>query len=227
MAMRSNMTDEERAAWWEKFPRSLSHDEEEKAKGAFNRYIFYETWGRRDFREYWCWQCGRFEAERRSPGFFRFEPFAYKHGDVGECPNCGAPGLYQALGRFRSMRTLTEWRQIGFIREVDGALLLSAGNAMREYSFSDLDPEVDYWEKARYVIRPGKRQMWRRVADWDTGCKRVFLEAAKAFSEPFPRTHYYGAQLKSGEVYWIGADAIEGSELRYSMAEDFIREYWA
>jgi len=226
MPIKCNMTEEERKTWWERFPQGLTREEEESAKGAFNRYIFYETWGRRDFREYFCWNCGRFEAERSSPGGFHFHPFSYKHGNVGECPNCGAHGQYVALGRYRSMQTLTEWRQIGFIREVDGALLLSAGNALRSYSFSNLDPEVDYWEKARYVIQPGKRQMWRRTADWDTGCRRVFLEPSKTFSEPFPRTHWCGNTLKRGEVYWIGADEIEHSDLRYCQAEDFMREFW-
>lgn len=226
MSIPCNMTAEERETWWECFPQQMSREEEERAKGAFNRYIFYETWGRRDFREYYCWNCGRFEAERHSEGPFLFPPFSYKHGDVGECPNCGAHGQYIALGRYRNMRTLTEWRQIGFIREQDGALLMSAGNAMREYSFYNLDPEVDYWEKARYVILPGKRQMWRRTADWDTGHKRVFLEPSKTFSEPFPRTHWYGASLKPGEVYWIGSDAIDGSDMRYCQAEDFMRDFW-
>lgn len=228
MSVKCNMTPEEREKWGSRFPSFLSNEEEEAARGAFTRYIFYETWGRRDFREYYCWQCGRFEAVRGQDGFFYENPFAYKHGDRGECPNCRANGHFVALGRCRTMRTLTEWRNVGFIRAVDGALLLSAGSAVREYSHNDLDPVIEYYEKARYALTPGRRQKWDRVREWE-GCgyyTGTFPVPAKSFTEPFPRTHWWGSSIRSGEVYWVGADNIAESDLKYCQAEEFMRDVW-
>ncbi len=226
MAVMCNMTPEERKYWSGRFPTLLTDEQQEAAKGAFTRYIFYETWGRRDFREFWCWNCGRFEAHRTEYGEYIFPPHSYKHGDTGECPRCGHQGEYRALGRYRNMKSLKEWQNVGFIWEEDGALLMSAGNAVRDYSFDDLAPLPEYYEKARYVVMPGKRMKWKRIRCWDGWYETYGIEEAKTFTEPFPRSHWEGSSFRPGEVFWVGSENIDVSDLRYCEAENFIREYW-
>ena len=59
MGVKCNMTEEERERVIHRF-RHPSGAELEKARDGFKRYLFYDTWGRRDFREYFCPFCGCF-----------------------------------------------------------------------------------------------------------------------------------------------------------------------
>lgn len=224
--IRCNMNEAERAEYEPCF-HFPSTGELEKAKGAFQRYLFYDTWGRRGFREYFCPFCGSFEIEKGCYGLLREDPFLYHHNDLGNCPRCGESMELKCLGRMRNLRTLRQWGKLLFMRAEGDALILSAGFACRTFEPQELDPEPEYYETARYAVMPGKRQMWRRISEYQTGRGyRHGWEPAKTFYEPFPRTHYEGYALISGEVYVIGAGNIYATKMKYCGLIDFVKAEW-
>ena len=86
-----NMTPEEAEHYLGQFDPYFEEREEEFVSEIFEQYLFYDTWGRKDFRECVCTHCGcgRFEAHREeNPRFFK-----HSHGECIECPNCGEPVL--------------------------------------------------------------------------------------------------------------------------------------
>lgn len=227
--VKCNLTPEEQAAALLLFDEYPSERELEKGKHTFERFLFYDTWGRRDFREYFCPNCGRFDVERPVRDIYVDDSFEHHHGDRAHCPMCGEEFTLICLGRMRNMSSLKRWGKLAFFRNVEDRLCISAGYACMEYSFDDMNPYPEFYETARYVVEPGKRQMWRRKSEY-LGCgmwRRTVWEPKKSFVEPFAKTHYEGSMLKTGEVYIVGAESIHETSMRYSMLWDFVWEEWA
>ena len=222
--LKCNLTEEEKAEIWPLFPGYMSTIDLEAAGEIFPKYIFYDTWGRRNFREYFCPSCGRFEITGgKKVDIYCDSPFDDHHGDSVSCPMCGTEGTLICLGRVRSMNSLWQETKVLFFLERDGKLLLSAGWLTKTYSRDDLNPLPEYAETARYYTAPGKRQMWKRSVYNACGNRSAGgWESKKSFAEPFPRTHWYGAQLKTGEVYGIGMERIESTDMRWCMLEDWL-----
>lgn len=227
--VKCNLTPEEQAKALREFLPYPTEEELEKGRRAFERFLFYDTWGRRNFREYFCPDCGRFEIEKPMVDPYVEDPFQFHHGERANCPLCHEEGTLVCLGRMRNMSSLKRWDKLAFLRNVEGRLFISAGYACMAYSFDDLRPEPEFFETARYVVEPGLRQMWRRKSEYiGAGMwKPVAWEPRKSFTEPFARTHYEGTMLKTGEVYIVGAEHVPKTSMRYSRLWDFVWEEWA
>lgn len=220
--LKCNLTEEERADIWQLFPGYVSTGDLEAAGEFFPKYIFYDTWGRRNFREYFCPNCGRFEVHGgKAVDIYCDSPFDDHHGDSTSCPMCGTEGTLICLGRMRSMNSLWQETKVMFFHEREGKLLASAGWLTRRFDREDLNPLPEFYETARYYVSPGKRQMWKRTVYNAWGYReRGGWEAKKSFSEPFPRTHY----LKTGEVYAVGMERIGDTDMRFCMLEDYLMD---
>lgn len=229
--VKCNMTPEEQEKALALFTNYRSTEELEKSKSFFERFLFFETWGRRNFREYFCPECGLFEIERPYGGFdvYQDDPFMDHHGDRVECPYCHQTYTLICLGRMRNMSSLRRTERVAFFRAVNGVLTVSAGTAEMNYSMDDLDPYPNYRETARYVVEPGKRQMWRPTYKWTGYPTRYEVsgwEAKKTFVEPFARTHYMGISIIPGEVGNVGIDAIQKTGMKYCQLYEFALRRW-
>ena len=227
--VKCNLTPEEQAAELADFPMGNTNEDED-ARRYFETYIFFDTWGRKNFREYFCPNCGRFEIEGPwARDAYVENPFSVHHGDLTNCPMCGEEGTLISLGRMRTFRSLRQWRKLGFFREKNGKLYLSAGIGCMEYDWNDLRPYPEYYETARYVVEPGKRQMWTRIVKY-LGCgayEAVGWKPRKSFTEPFPRTHYEGMELKPGEVNFVNAGVIEKTSMKYCQLIELALDLWS
>lgn len=224
MGVKCNMTEQERDHYLYLFPDHRSGGELEKARDGFKRYLFYDTWGRRDFREYYCPYCGRFEIERPYRDVYVFDPFSYHHNDETNCPLCQMELTLICLGRMRNMNSLEQWGRLVFLRAEGETLTISAGTARRRFDPEDLDPWPEYFESTRYVIGPGLRQGWRRQTIWE-GCHPVGHQwiPARTIGEPFQFNYYSSSD---GAGYIVGGENIEKTDMRYCQIEDFAWEVW-
>lgn len=233
MRVKCNLSpEEERAAFQLCRNRLLPTLEElEEAKGHFEKHLFYETWGRRNFRDCWCENCGtRFESEKNS----RKDPymddiFDFHHGDMVDCPMCGEEVELISIGRAKSFKSLRQERKACFIHAVEGALIISAGFLNMEYSPDDLSPWPDFVPSKLYYFRAGKRQQWalRTYNYW--GCHEEaerHWEKRASISEPFPDGCNMGGGYLDGAYCVIGWEKIEETELRYCMALDFFEQLY-
>ena len=126
--IKCNLTEEEQAEILPRFPEYQSTRVLEQSKTIFKTYIFYDTWCRKNFREYYCPNCGRFEAERGGRrDIYEDDPFSYHHGDMVSCPICGIEGELICLGKAKTMQKLWEEHKMIFFHERDGKLLAQAG----------------------------------------------------------------------------------------------------
>ena len=227
--VKCNMTPEEQERALKLWDGSLTVAELTQAKAFFERFLFYDSWGRRNYREYICPNCGGFEINGpRVKDLYVENPFVYHHGERASCPICGGEFTLICLGRMRNMSSLKRWAKLAFFRAVDGVLTISAGQACMEYSFDDLDPYPEYYETARYVVEPGKRQMWKQTNWWDADQRQHFYspQPTKSFTEPFACTHYYGMSWITGELNFIGVEAIYDTSMRYCQLEKFVEDAW-
>lgn len=200
-----NMEREEADFYLKQFDSYFLDREEEFVSEVFEHHLFYETWGRRNFRECTCTHpnCGTFEVDKEeNPGFFRLH-----HGDSLECPRCGNAVTLVALGKMRSFATLEETRRIVLCRSgPNGALLLTAGWGTKTYEWSDLRPTVCFNEKVRICLLPGKRMEWRKTMDWNGYRYRTAGWHQENFvKEPFNPWMY----TSDGSYYFMFPERIE------------------
>lgn len=224
--VKSNMTPEEQAEALAKFPCGHTIEELERSKHYFKRIIFYDTDGKKNYRRYFCPECGWFEVKRPWGGYdiYQDDPFRLHHNDQAECPNCGMEGRLVCLGKAGKMKNLCQWGRIAFIRSADGVLNISAGEARRIFDRDDLDPWPEYFERVRYVIKPGKRQKWKLNTWWLGSSGGHRWEPIKTFSEPFPATSGWCNCDPSGDVGFVGMEKIKETSMRYCQAEAFFRD---
>ena len=223
MAVKCNMTEEEQ---WEAMAlfRAPSADELDRARGGFKRYLFYDTWGLRNFREYYCPFCGRFEIERPYHDAYIEDPFSFHHNDLANCPMCHEELTLICLGRMRNMRSLEQWGRLLFVRANGDRLTISAGTAVRRFDPEDLDPWPEYHETMRFVISPGRRQGWKKQTIWE-GCWPVghqWLETKTVF-ETFQSNYFASTE---GTGYVVGAENIEKTDMKYCQLLPFAWKVW-
>jgi hypothetical protein len=215
--MPTNMTEAESKHYLGLFDPYLTDREEEFISEIFTHYLFYETWGRKGFRECVCTHCGcgRFEVDKaENPNFFKLS-----HGDHMECPKCGEPVELIALGRMRTFASLEEMRRVTLCRaSKDGALLLISGWAKKEYSWDDLRPVVWFNEKIRTCLLPGRRMQWQKCREWNG---HIYKEAGwterSAVNEPFAQFMY----SSDGSYYLISPECIQNTALRYCQLNEW------
>lgn len=222
--VKCNMSPEEQDRALALFPPAPSTDELIRSRHYFRKYLFYDTRGRKNFREYFCPSCGRFEIEGPyNSDIYTDDPFSHRHNDRAPCPICRDEFALISIGRAGEMKKLTNWAKIAFIRNAGGVLTISAGEAGMIYSPEDLLPLPIYLEKMRYVVEPGKRQAWR-CDDWYIRDGRRSWSPTKTFYEPWPRTHWLLWSGIHGEVGFIGAENIRDTSMRYCQLAEWLNK---
>ena len=145
MRVPCNLTEEEERAAFSLFHIPPTLEELEEAQNHFQRHIFYETWGRRDFRECWCENCGHFEIHKsKTKDPYMDDLFEFHHGDMVSCPMCGEEMELVALGRMRTFNSLRQEIKACFIRANAGAVLITTGFLNMEYSQDELTALWDW-----------------------------------------------------------------------------------
>lgn len=220
--MPCNLTPEEQQEVWEEFDELLTREEKEEVIETMDHYLFYSTDRREKLRECICthYNCGKFIVTRKNnPGFW-----FYKHGSKGTCPHCGGSVIYQALGRIGNFTKINDskWTRVTVCRTgKDGALLLMSAYVNRFFHHYDLRPEPEISWKAKTYLKPGKRMQWFRTMRWGCGeCWGYEWSENDTVKEPF-QPSFYG---EGGDSFFIGADAIDRSDLKYCQIEDWIFE---
>lgn len=217
--MDCNLTEEEQKRVMHEFVAWLDRDEEEALSAKFTQYCFFETYGRRNYRECSCTRCGMFEVwKEEDPKFFREH-----HGDEVSCPNCGEDVILYSLGKMRTGASLKEWQRAVLVRKAsDGGVLLVAGYATKDYSPHELRPALEWNEKSRTYLAPGKRMQW--TMELRSYWNQFYYTngnpwlAKKSIAEPF-NPGYYGAN--DGSYWLIGWTNILDTDLRYNQMEDW------
>lgn len=225
MAVRCNMKPERQEEVWPTFRGFLTTDEEDQIRQKFNHYIFYETYGTRDFRECFCSAC-RSTWEIRKCEDKEF--FQQKHGDTVDCPSCGLAVELKALGKYREFSSLRQSVPAVFIRAAkDGEALISAGIAFRQFSFNDLYGWIEWEEKARYSIKPGEAMGWKCWIESPWSCRGMVFgtngewQPTKNICKPFKSNPMYGLT----DEYWVfGSENLERTQLRYSQIETWYED---
>ena len=198
-----------------------------RAKRAFRKYIFYDTWGRRNFREVFCPACGRYDIEKEAAyDVYTDNFFEYHHGDQTNCPMCGQPGWLICLGKMRTYSSLTETRKMMILRAADDALLVMAGTFTVEYAHNDLDPYPMWYGTKHYLFRRDKRMQWTKQerGRWEKGKwipEGFFWRENKHVSEPFPDGYNMGGGYLDGSYTVIGAEEVAKTSMRYSQLLEY------
>lgn len=219
--MKCNLTDDERQRIFMEFDGYLSNEEEEALSQKFTQYVFYDNWGRKNFRDCICTRCGIFDQYKdENPDFFR-----HTHRDVTRCPNCGEQVQLYSFGRMRSGAGLKEWQRAVFIRKAsDGGILLVGGYATKEYSPRDLRPAITWYEKTRTYLAPGKRGQWHMELQsyWNMFCyeKTSGWQRSETVAEPFNPA----MQQHDGSYWLFGLDKLAESSFKYCQLEEWYRE---
>ncbi|NBI08631.1 hypothetical protein D1641_01175 [Colidextribacter sp. OB.20] len=205
-----------------RFQAYLTGEEEEQVKERFTGLCFYETFGRRDYRECCCTKCEQtFSVEKDEDKDF----FKAHHNDYVTCPACREEVQLKSLGRIRNFSNLRETIPAVFLRaDKEGALLISAGLATRKIpGWNDLTPWVDWTEKARYYLAPGRVMGWKRSIDYYFGMimgPQPWTQM-KNICKPFQNNPYRCLT----DHYWLfGLEALERSKFRYCQINEWYRD---
>ena len=214
-----NLSDEEAKDAFQEFNGWMDMDEIRQIEMLFDHYLFYETYGRKDYRECYCGYCGSFVRYKgEDPGFFE-----HHHRDQIECPDCGEYVELISLGKVRSMTSLKQRLKVTICREgKNGALLLMSGIVVKNFSDCELNPVPEFEETRRTYLAPGKRMQWKPRWKWKNGCAiRDGWVRETSVREPFSpnMTH-----TVDGSYYLITPDQIEGTALRYCTIWDYYRD---
>lgn len=223
LLMKCNLTEEEWPKIFMEFDGALTQEEEEKLSGKFTQYCFYETWGRKNYRDCICTNCGNFDVYKDEAQSFFFN----KHKDETYCPNCGTKVTLFSMGRMKTGSSLKEWQRAAFIRpSADGGILLVAGYATKDYSPEDLRPVVDWNEKSRTYLAPGKRGQWKRELRnfWNQfyycGTEGSGWHRVSSVAEPF-----LPAMMQHDGSYWLfGTEKLAQTDFKYCQMEEWYRE---
>lgn len=224
MGPKCNIGAIEGAAIFAQMSPYLDHEEEALFLRKFSPYCFYDTWGTKNHRECYCTQCDQYFSvyKDEEPSFF-----ANKHNDYAICPSCGEEVQLKCLGRMQSGAGLRESQAGAFIRPApDGAIYISAGIGFREFYLEggDCRPTLEYVEKARYYLAPGRVKGWKRsihgyFARCMFGCGG-WQEMARV-QEAFQCNYLYG---HDNDYWFFGTEHLEGSAFKYCQIEDWYHE---
>ena len=216
---RCNLSEEESNAAFTEFDGWLDPDEVRQIEPLFDHYLFYETYGRKDYRECYCGRCGSFVRYKgEDPDFFTSH-----HRDLVECPDCGEDVELISLGKMRSFESLKQSIKVTICREgKNGALLLTSGVVRKDYSDCEMNPYPELEETRRTYLAPGKRMQWTPRWRWIDGhAVQDGWERETSVREPFSpnMSHTY-----DGSYYLITPDQIENTDHRYCQIWDYYRD---
>ena len=202
----------------------LDDAEEAQMSACFNQYLFYETFGTKEYRECYCTTCGGFSYWKNElPGFFK-----HTHGDDIDCPNCGQAVELKALGKMQNFGSLNnEERRFSIFRAApDGGLLVISGWGTKPYSWNELRPTVHFREKERQYFAPGVRMRWKREWAYDGLCRTgtawpVGWVDCETMAEPHnPAINW----TSDGSYYPICTERIGDTKLRYCQIENWYHD---
>lgn len=197
----------------------LTPAEETELLEKFTGFCFYETLGRKNYRDCYCTRCGGsydvWKSENKE--FFRLH-----HNDQTECPYCGCSVQLKSLGKIKRFSSLDERVQVAVIRvDKDVNLMISAGIATRSISgYADLTPYIKWTEKCRYYLSPGKVMGWKRSIDYYF-CQMMGTQPwceMKSINEPFQAIPLRGLD---GSYWLIGLDKLANSNFKWSQLEEW------
>ena len=196
----------------------LTAEEEEAFSSVFTQYIFYDSYGMRNYRACICTICGQFELYRSdNPGFFR-----HKHGDATECPHCGGVVQLYALGRMKTGSGLTEEHRATFLRRGPGGVILAvSGWGRKEYHWDDLRPGVQWEERVRTWLEPGRVMQWWR--SWNAAWDIRYPASGWSRTEKNVREPFNGTMYQVAAYYLFGVENLQGSALQYCQIEEWYR----
>lgn len=235
MARRCNLTPEERE---QIFNSPLfgqpSMEDEERAKALFSPVLFIDTYGERGYRWIKCSACGQAgeHFKREEPEFF-----TKHHGDVTTCPYCGRKVFVQFYSKLGKGTQLHQTKALSFVQTDGNALYITSGVGMWDYSTANCewsdsayphgDMELEFWDKKRYYIAPGKLQEWSRSIYF--GMMQYLCGRAEPWkvnatvTEPFPKNPMYGFD---GTGQYIGLERVYQSGLKYCGIEKFFEDVY-
>lgn len=210
-----------------RFSQDITSYEEYQIKEKFTGLCFYETWGRKDYRECFCTLCENSLVVEKD---YDREFFNQHHNDWVRCPVCLGEVQLKSLGRIKNFRNLDETISAAFVRvDKEGNLLISAGLATRSIGgWNDLYPYVDFREKCRYYLSPGKVIGWRRTLNyyWDMIVGESPWIQTKNICKPFQNNTFRGYN----DSYWlIGSEKLEESNFKYCQLNEWYHAetgYW-
>lgn len=202
----------------------LDDAEENQMSSCFPQYLFYETFGTKEYRECHCTSCGGFSFWKNElPGFFKKH-----HGDDIDCPNCGQGVQLKSLGRMQSFGSLNdeELRFSIFRAAPDGGLLVISGWGTKPYSWNELSPTVHFREKERQYFAPGVRMRWKREWAYDGLCRTgtaypVGWSDCEYMAEPHNPSINWTSDCS---YYPICAERIGDTKLRYCQIENWYHD---
>lgn len=221
MGPKCNIDAIEGAALMSQMSPYLDAEEERLFLQKFEPFVFYETWGTKNHRECYCTVCGRyfFAYKEDEPAFFNLHHNHYAH-----CPECEAEVELKCMGKLQSGASLRSSLAAAFIRPAEnGAITISAGIGFREFHLrsGEMAPELEYIEKARYYIAPGKVKGWKRSVGTEYYRQLIGVGSWQQMvniTEPFRRNGFYGWD----NDYWLfGTEYLDSSALKYSQIEEW------
>ena len=224
MGPKCNIDEIEGEAIFARMRPNLDYDEEAQFLKKFSAYCFYDTWGTKNHRECYCTVCDQYFSAYKDeePSFFNC-----KHNDYTICPSCGEEVQLKCMGRMRDGASLKETSAAAFIRPAtDGAIYISAGIGYREFDLSagECRPFLEYVEKARYYLAPGKVKGWKRsIHSYYARCVFGCGEWQKMarIREPFQSNYLFGHD----NDYWLfGTEYLGTSGLKYSSIEEWYHD---
>lgn len=231
MRIQCKMTPERKTEVWSMFRDGLRDYEAEAFRNCFLRYLFViETWGEKGIRTCWCQNCHQhfdvFKSEDKA--FFR-----HHHGDLCECPQCGADVELQFISRAGKGGKLYQSEPAVFVRAAkDGGVLIEGGIGFMNYYFGgdypevgDLEPDIHWIAKSRYYLSRTERMEWYRGLNYffDRCFGPQNWVERKNITEPMHANPLFGY---GKEHFLFGLDELQQTDLKYSMLYEFFSEYF-
>ena len=228
---RCNLPPERHEEILARFSGELSIDEENAIRDMFPQYLFFRNEYTDDgwevsstpVRLCTCTACREtFEAVRGN------YPRGKLHGERCNCPNCGRQVEGRAVHKYKyEMRSLEQWIKTAVLRVEGGALLIEAGEALRKFTWDDLEGDIIWQPRRRYYIAPGMVQGWYYgVVPESWWCGQYMMEwhARKTVEDAFrPEMYTY-----NGAYTVVGLEkALALPGFKYCQIEDFYHYQYA
>ena len=224
MSIKCNLLMEERKEIWKGFSEYLTSEEEERVGKLFKGHLFFRNDGKKT-RHFFCDKCETYFSEEKdfnNTGLFR------EHGTATHCPHCGESVELIAEGKIRSGKSLREKICVMVVRvDDDGGVRLMAGIAMKEFyreDYYELRPYLSFTPTKYYYFNQNARQCWTKKYAWYDGYPAIEREwqAEPNIMSAFTRAPFYMDQVFDGFCNIIGAEKLEESFAKYSMALEWI-----
>lgn len=213
----------------------ITQREEEQIEAMFRTYLIVEVQDHRT-KNFYCTSCrdsSDFIKPRGTPEL-DYDPYNdfteyynLKHGEQTHCPFCGKSAEIVYAGKMGSCCEKM-WQQVQvvvFHAEKDGWLSAQAVHAVKNYRGKEWDTQVDFFNRAQYLFRPGC--VLQRV--YEIRCtgmrwKRIWDET-KTVYEPFRPGMNYWTDHDVRDYDEIGlVECLRKTDMMYSAADMFVSD---